>query len=216
MNWPMVRLSDVAQVNPRRDSRLRSLDESLEVTFVPMAAVDEVTGTIAVPEVKPFGDVRKGFTPFVEGDVIFAKITPCMQNGKSAVANSLVNGLGFGSTEFHVLRPGPDVLAEWLWYIVRQKTFREEAQRHFRGSAGQQRVPAIFVEQTEIPLPSLEQQRRVVNRLHGCQERVNEICQLLRYREVRNIGIRADTSKSTADLDALTQAVLRKAFSGEL
>lgn len=155
---PVVPISDVAKVNPRRDSGIRSLDEHLEVTFVPMASVDEETGTIVDALVRPLGNVRKGFTTFIQGDVIFAKITPCMQNGKSAVAKGLINGLGFGSTEFHVLRPGPLVLADWLWYIVRQKTFREEAQRHFRGSAGQQRVPASFVENYEIPLPSIEQQ----------------------------------------------------------
>ena len=180
MNWPMARLIDVAQVNPRRDSRLRSLDESLEVTFVPMAAVDEVTGTIASPEVKLLGDVRKGFTLFVEGDVIFAKITPCMQNGKSAIAHGLVSGLGFGSTEFHVLRPGPDVLSEWLWYYVRQRTFREEARRHFRGSAGQQRVPATFIEQCEVPLPSIEVQRRIIGKIQEAFERVREIQKLRR------------------------------------
>ena len=215
-NVPVVPISDVAEVNPRRDSRLRSLDEDLEVTFVPMAAVDEVTGTIAASEVKPLGDVRKGFTPFLHGDVIFAKITPCMQNGKSAIAQCLVNGLGFGSTEFHVLRPGREVLPQWLWYFVRQRSFREEARRHFRGSAGQQRVPATFVEQHEIPLPSLEQQRRIVSHIQECLKRVNEICRLLQFTPIRKVGNQIDASMSAADPDALMQAVLRKAFAEEL
>ena len=214
-NVPVVTIGDIAQVNPRRDSRLRSLDEDLAVTFVPMAAVDEETGTIASPEVKPLGDVRKGFTPFLQGDVIFAKITPCMQNGKSAIAQSLVNGLGFGSTEFHVLRPGPVVLPQWLWYFVRQRSFREEARRHFRGSAGQQRVPAAFVEQHKIPLPSLEQQRRIVSRIQERLKRVNEICRLLRFTPTRKVGNQIDANTSAADPDALMQAVLRKAFAGE-
>ena len=119
---PFVPILDAAQVNPRRDSGIRSLDADLVVSFVPMAAVDEETGTIADALTRPLGDVRKGFTPFLQDDVIFAKITPCMQNGKSAVVDSLVNGLGFGSTEFHVLRPGPEVLPEWLWYHTCPKT----------------------------------------------------------------------------------------------
>ena len=193
MSWPVARLGDVAQVNPRRHSGLRSLAGNVEVTFVPMAAVDEETGTISCREVKPLGDVRRGLTPFAEGDVIFAKITPCMQNGKSAIAHGLVNGLGFGSTEFHVLRPGPDVLPEWLWYVVRQRSFREEARRHFRGSAGQQRVPASFIEQHMIPLPSIGLQRRIVGQVRWALVRVSEIQELRR--------------KSLAEATALEEAV---------
>ena len=213
---PLVPVSKVATVNPRRDSCIRLLDEDLEVTYVPMAAVDEETGTIADALTRPLGDVRKGFTPFLQGDVIFAKITPCMQNGKSAVVDSLVNGLGFGSTEFHVLRPGPEVLPEWLWYIVRQKSFRVEAQRHFRGSAGQQRVPASFIESHKIPLPTIDQQYRVVNDLQMCTDRVNSIRRSLSFNAVRNIGNRTVAGSVPLDLHELMQAVLRKAFAGEL
>ena len=213
---PIVPISDVAKVNPKRDIGIRTLDGDLEVSFVPMAAVDKETGTITNALVRPLADVRKGFTCFLKGDVIFAKITPCMQNGKSAVAHSLVNGLGFGSTEFHVLRPGPDVLAEWLWHIVRQRKFREEAQRNFRGSAGQQRVPASFIENYEIPLPALEQQLCVVNHMRECLKRVNGICNLLEHKSDSNVGSRTDPRKIGFDGRQLTNAILRKAFSGEL
>ena len=215
-NIPFVPIGDVVTVNPKREKGIRSLCEDMEVSFVPMTAVDEVTGTIADALVKPLGAVRKGFTPFKQDDIIFAKITPCMQNGKSAVAHNLENGLGFGSTEFHVLRPGPDVLAEWLWYIVRQKSFRFEAQKHFRGSAGQQRVPASFIENYEIPLLSVEQQYRIVDRLQESLKRVNEICRSLKYNPVRIMGDRADRSSSISEMQELRQAVLRKAFAGEL
>ena len=183
MRWPMAQLNDVAQVNPRRDRRLRSLNDNLEVTFVPMSAVDARTGTIAAAKVRALGDVRKGFTSFVEGDVIFAKITPCMQNGKSAIARGLVNGIGFGSTEFHVLRPSRRVVPEWIWYFVRQRSFRERARKHFRGSAGQQRVPATFVEQCEIPLPSIDEQRGLVSLIGEVFTRLDEI-QKLRLKAV--------------------------------
>ena len=173
--WPELPIGEVATVNPRRDGALRLLDDQLDATFVPMAAVDEISGTIANPKIKALGELRKGFTPFVEDDVIFAKITPCMQNGKSAVARGLANGLGFGSTEFHVIRCGPRVIPEWIWYFLRQQSVKEEAQRRFRGSAGQQRVPADFLKQLRMPVPSRDQQRRLVYRIDQCMERIDEI-----------------------------------------
>src|SRR5579872_4382978 len=98
--WLLVNFEDVVEVNPRKAVNL--MPDEL-VTFVPMAAVDEVTGAITRPAVRPLREVDQGFTQFAEGDVIFAKITPSMENGKSAVAVGLVNKIGFGSTEFHVL-----------------------------------------------------------------------------------------------------------------
>ena len=168
------------------------MDDELDATFVPMAAVDEISGTIAHPEVKALGELRKGFTPFIENDVIFAKITPCMQNGKSAVARGLANGLGFGSTEFHVIRCGPRILPEWLWYYLRQHSVKEEAQRNFRGSAGQQRVPADFLRQLKIPVPSTDEQLRLLFRISECMERIDEI------RRLRDGGIRESKSIESA------------------
>ena len=173
--WRIASIREVAEVNPGRNSGLRGLDDSTEVTFVPMAAVDDVSGTIARPETRTYGEVRKGFTPFEDNDVIFAKITPCMQNGKAAVARGLSSGLGFGSTEFHVLRASADLLPEWLWLFLRQPAFLEEAQRHFRGTAGQQRVPTEFLETARIPVPPLDEQRRVIQRVHECLARVDEV-----------------------------------------
>lgn len=178
---PRLSIGAIATVNPRRDAALRTMDDRLNATFVPMAAVDETSGTIANPEVKVLGELRKGFTPFRDDDVIFAKITPCMENGKSAVARGLVNGLGFGSTEFHVIRCGPRVLPEWVWYFLRQRSVKEEARRHFRGSAGQQRVPADFLKQLAIPIPGVEEQRRIVRHIKECMERVDEV-QALRHK----------------------------------
>ena len=137
------------------------------VSFVPMAAVDERLGTITVREERPFAEVSKGFTSFEEGDVLFAKITPCMENGKAALARNLTNGVGRGSTEFYVLRPNDRVLGEYIYHFVRQTRFREEAKRSFTGTAGQQRVPKSFMENTLVPLPPLDEQRRIVGVLNG-------------------------------------------------
>jgi type I restriction enzyme S subunit len=109
--------------------------------------------------------VRKGYTHFKNADVLFAKITPCMENGKAAIASGLSSGLGFGSTEFHVLRAKEEVLPEWLFYFVRQPTFRREAKRNFTGTAGQQRVPTTFLSSAAIPVPPIPEQRRIVDLL---------------------------------------------------
>ena len=131
-----------------------------------MAAVDPRTGTFAVREERRLAEVSNGFTAFEEGDVLFAKITPCMQNGKAALAQNLTNGLGRGSTEFYVLRPGHRVLGEYVWHFVRQPQFREAAKRSFTGTAGQQRVPRSFVENALIPLPPLDEPQRIVDILN--------------------------------------------------
>src|SRR2546426_10423208 len=98
------------------------------VTFVPMSAIDEVTGSIEKPQVRKFQEVRSGYTQFSDGDVLFAKITPCMENGKAAIARKLVNGIGCGTTELHVLRPLGSVLPEYIFHYIRQKSFRNAAQ----------------------------------------------------------------------------------------
>ncbi len=180
--WPLRPLTEVAEINPKRPIELRNLDKSTPVSFVPMAAVCEKTGAITEGISRPFGEVRKGFTYFAEGDVIFAKITPCMENGKAAIGLNLVNRLGFGSTEFHVLRP-TKATPEWLYFFVRGKSFRDEAERHFHGSAGQQRVPEEFMCQALIPDAPVTEQRRVVGRIKECLSRVEEMQRLCQEAE---------------------------------
>lgn len=170
--WRWVRLGDVCQVNPRRPRLNRSGDTP--TTFIPMSAIDEITGTISASRTRPYDEVRKGYTYFQEGDVLFAKITPCMENGKAAIARGLLDGIGFGSTEFHVLRPKAEVLAEWIWMFVRQKHFRMAAKASFRGGVGQQRVPQDFLESHLIPLPPLDEQRRITIRVEQLTKRVME------------------------------------------
>jgi len=197
--WLPVKLADVATLNPTRPRELLNLDDSYAVTFVPMSAVNQYSGEIDGAKTRTFGEVKKGFTHFAEGDVIFAKITPCMQNGKSAIASGLVNGLGFGSTEFHVIRPNVDrLLPEWVWYFVRQTSFRYEGMRHFRGAVGQQRVPVDYVGNANIPLPPVPEQRRIVSRIKACMERVEEI--------------ERDAAAGSREISALFPAILNEGF----
>jgi len=136
------------------------------VSFVPMSAVDEHRGVISRVQERQLAEVSSGYTSFQDGDDLFAKITPCMENGKAALATNLTNGIGRGSTEFYVLRAGERVLGEYVYHFVRQKRFRDMAKRAFTGTAGQQRVPKSFMNRTAIPLPSLDEQRRIVDILN--------------------------------------------------
>ena len=130
-----------------------------------MASVNGSTGTIQRPEVRPLKEISKGYTYFEEGDVLFAKITPCLQNGKHAAALNLINGFGFGTTEFHVIRARSHIIFEWVHRFLRQPHVLSQATKHFRGAVGQQRVPKEFLQQFPIPLPPLEEQRRIVAEL---------------------------------------------------
>lgn len=167
-----VPLSEAVELNPRTDRG--SLPDDLDVSFVPMAAEEAATGRMDATEVRRFGEVKKGYTVFREGDVLFAKITPCMENGKMAVARGLHNGIGCGSTEFHVLRPKPGVDAQYVYHFVSSARFRAEAAHHMTGAVGQKRVPAAFLEQCEIPLPNLDEQRRIVAELEKQFSRLDE------------------------------------------
>jgi type I restriction enzyme S subunit len=170
--WVVVKLPDVCAINPPKPPR-NALVADAPVTFVPMPAVDAEQGAIITPVPRAFSEVRKGFTAFRDGDVIMAKITPCMENGKAAIARGLLNGFGFGSTEFHVLRSTGAVLPEYVYYFIRQESFRRAAEEEMTGSVGQKRVPARFLEETEIPLPPLGEQQRIVARLEALLSRVN-------------------------------------------
>jgi len=130
-----------------------------------MSAVDEQTGSVARPETRPYAEVRRGYTYFAEGDVLFAKITPCMQNGKHAIATNLLGGIGFGSTEFHVIRPSPEIESGWIYMFLRQPSVLKAATAHFTGSVGQQRVPAGFLAALTLPLPPISEQNRLVRLL---------------------------------------------------
>jgi type I restriction enzyme S subunit len=128
-----------------------------------MSAVEAETGRMNPDDTRQLGEVKRGsYTAFQEGDVLFAKITPSMENGKSAVAEMLTSGIGFGSTEFHVLRPVVGVESTFVRYYVVQEVFRRAARGHMKGTAGQLRVPADYLKSVPFALPPTEEQRRIV------------------------------------------------------
>ena len=131
-------ISQVCDVNPRFVRN--GLENNDLVSFLPMASVDEISGKIISMEERSIQELIKGYTPFKENDVLFAKITPCMENGKATIARDLKNYHGFGSTEFHVLRVKEEILPEWIFYLIRTHAFRQTAENNMTGSAGQKRV----------------------------------------------------------------------------
>lgn len=157
--WGLKKLGQCCEINPKKANDLR-LQANLEVSFVPMTAVSE-NGIIDTSDSRKYDDVKSGFTYFSEEDVLFAKITPCMENGKGAVAKKLKNGIGFGSTEFHVLRPIYGVSdCYWLYVMSIFSEFRKEAELKMTGSAGQRRVPVSFLEEYKVALPPIELQKQ--------------------------------------------------------
>lgn len=156
----MTTLEHYAEVNPAAEAIDRASHE--QVAFVPMSGVSE-EGKLGEHETRPLAEVAKGYTNFVRGDVLMAKITPCMENGKAALVSNLSTRLGFGSTEFHVLRARRGVDARFLFYLVWNQRFREEAAKHMTGSAGQKRVPASYLKQAKVPLIDAKEQRRIAD-----------------------------------------------------
>ena len=157
--WGLVPLGSTCNINPKKslDSRLVS---GAVVSFVPMPAVTE-HGEIDATAIKEYDEVKTGFTYFAENDVLFAKITPCTENGKGAVAKGLHNGIGFGSTEFHVLRPiSGKTDPYWIYTLTAFSQFRMDAASNMTGSAGQRRVPASFLENYRVSLPPIALQEQ--------------------------------------------------------
>lgn len=162
MSWPIVRLGDVAQINPRLP---KNIDDSQTVSFVAMASAGE-DGMLLNEEPRILAETKKGFTYFENGDVLLAKITPCFENGKCLRPGQISNQVGFGSTEFHVLRADEKLLDPgYLFYIIWSKQFRFLGEKSMSGAAGQKRVSTDFLAGFEIPLPPLEEQKRIATTL---------------------------------------------------
>jgi type I restriction enzyme S subunit len=166
----------------------------MEVSFVGMSGVSEVTASVLEHDVRTVAECRKGYTAFQRGDVLVAKITPCFENGKIVMAD-IPHAFGFGSTEFHVIRPRPDKLdPRFLLHFLRVPFFRVQGERRMTGSAGQRRVPANFLSTFDIPLPPLLLQRRIAEVLDKAE------------------ALRAKRRAALAQLDSLTQYLFLDLF----
>ncbi len=198
--WTDAALEELVHINPPGSSM--AVPDEQHVSFVPMAAVEALSGRIDTSGTRAFGEVKKGFTRFLNGDVLFAKITPCMENGKIAVARGLRGGVGCGSTEFHVLRSRGAVLHDYLRYFLVQSSYRQEAERNMQGAVGQRRVPTEYLRQSRMPTAPLEEQQRIVSRIEELFSEIDE-----GERALERVGRLVERYR---------QSVLKAAVTGEL
>jgi len=208
----MAKLGEVCLINPKSCT----LRDDTEVSFIPMTKVGE-HGEFDASEIKNYSEVKKGFTNFQNGDILFAKITPCMENGKGAIAHNMKNGIGFGSTEFHVLRPDTDkITSEWLYYLTTWKAFRKEAERNMTGSAGQKRVPKTFLENYVVNLPDIDTQksenkilRKVDDLIFLRKQQLAKLDELVKARFVEMFG---DSVANTKNFPSTTLETVMTVF----
>lgn len=199
--WDWVKIIDVSEINPKLSNK-NQLPKEMEVQFLPMKLVEATINKIHLTETKKISEVFKGsYTPFIDGDVIFAKVTPCMENGKIAIANKLKNGVGFGSSEFHIVRAKEQILNKFLFHYIVQDRFRNEAANEMTGAVGLRRVPKQFIENSLIPLPPLETQQIIVSKI---EELFSEL----------DKGIE-DLKTAQLQLKTYRQSVLKWAFEGK-
>ncbi len=163
--WITKSLSEVCTFKPQKSEARAKLASEEEVSFVPMENLGIGSKELTLTGTRSLAEVAGSYTYFAEGDVLLAKITPCFENGKLGIARNLVNGVGFGSSEYIVIRPSPEVDADFLYHFLNRETFREEGAKQMTGAVGHKRVPKEYVEGALIPVPTIEEQRRIVTLL---------------------------------------------------
>lgn len=198
-SWVWVRLGEVVEVNPNKIKI--DIGENELVDFIPMKNVSESSPEIIEKNFEKFKDLQKGYTQFIKNDILFAKITPCMENGKTAIISDLKEKIGYGSTEFHILRSTKIINNKLLYNFLKQKGFREDARYNMTGSVGFRRVPTEFMKSYPFPLPPLKEQEEIVRILDEVLENENKVKELLELEE---------------RIDVLEKSILNKAFKGEL
>ncbi len=158
-HWEMQRLRFRCRLNPSK-SELINISPDTEVSFLPMEKFGE-DGSLVLDETRSLEQVWQSYTYFRDHDIAVAKITPCFENGKGALLQGLVNGIGFGTTELHVLRTDEDTDPRFIFYVTRSHPFRHQGVAMMYGAAGQQRVPVEFFQNYATPFPPLPEQRTI-------------------------------------------------------
>lgn len=194
--WKKGTIADIAFINPR--TKLSNLSDNSLVTFLSMSDIGE-NGRILSKEIRKYKDVKQGFTCFAENDIIFAKITPCMENGKGAFAADLHNGIGFGSTEFHILRARESGNPKFIYHITRSKRLRLKAEGYMRGSAGQQRVPKGFFYDYSILIPPLAEQHLIAGILDIFDKNIEKTEALIEKHKMIRQGLMQDLFSKGVD-----------------
>lgn len=197
--WRVMPLSELCDLKPPKSIARSILNDDDEVSFVPMSDLRELQKRFEGKEVRRFSDVVSGYVYFGDGDVLCAKITPCFENGKLGVASGLKNGVGFGSSEFVVMRSRGELLPDYLFYFLSRDDFRQAGERVMTGAVGHKRVPKEFFEELEVPLPSLNEQKRIVAKLDRAFAALDRV--------------RANVEANLADADEVFEKRLEQIFS---
>lgn len=173
-------LDEIAIFKPSKDD-VRELPDDTDVSFVPMVNINAYNAHFDPKENRKLADVRSGFTYFRDNDILLAKITPCFENGKAGIARNLTNGIGFGSTEYIVIRANTSlVYPEWIFYHINTPEFIEGGRAFMTGTAGQQRVDINYVKQYRIPVPPLEEQKKILDQISYEQSLIEPSKQLIK------------------------------------
>lgn len=171
--YPNVKLSSLVEVDPTIS--FNHYDKDMPISFIPMECIDEKFGKISEYRETTISQT-KGYTKFEENDLLWAKITPCMQNGKSAIARNLKNGIGCGSTEYYVMRPkGTNVTIDYIYLFLRHHEILKAAQNSFGGSAGQQRVSSQYLKSIMIPLPDISTQTEIIKTITDMKDKAKRL-----------------------------------------
>jgi type I restriction enzyme S subunit len=196
--WKWEKIDNVAKVGKTRKKKVASSPKE-QTSFVPMDSVNEFTGSITKVLFRPYDELGQSYTYFENGDIIFAKITPCMQNGKCAIVSDMKDGFGYGSSEYVVLTPTKPVYTKWVHYFLRTVEFRRAAEEHFTGSAGQQRVPTDYIQKYPIPVP--EDEKLIEKLTSKLDKKHEEYFKILKQSETQLEAI-----------EAMPAAILREVF----
>lgn len=172
-HWSEKRIKYLAQINPPK-SEVRSWPDDTEVTFLPMEAIGE-RGELDTSRARPIGDVVNGYTYFGEGDVLLAKITPCFENGKGAIASGLLNGVGFATTEVIPLRSLAGCDNRFLYYLLYADPFRAIAEGSMYGAGGQKRVADSFVANFPVEVPDYDEQVAIADFLNRETHKIDDL-----------------------------------------
>jgi len=176
--YQWVKISDICTINPKK-SNLDGIDPNTIVSFVPMSEIEEHNINFQPKEERKLSELGSSYTYFENGDVLLAKVTPCFENGKAGLARGLKNAIGFGSSELFVLRSNERVIPEWIYYCVMHSRFRSEAITQMTGTGGLQRIPRKYLEDSKIPLPSLDVQKEIVAEIEGYQKVIDGARELI-------------------------------------
>jgi len=199
--WPMVELGEVCEINPKK-SEIKTVSPDTVVSFVPMSDLSDNGMFFEIKQTKKLSDVLSGYTYFCNNDVLLAKVTPCFENGKSGIAQGLKNNIGFGSSEFVVLRSSERIIPELVYRFVSSERFREMGIPQMTGTGGLQRLPTSFISNFQIPLPPLEVQKEIVAELDNYQKIISGASQVV---ESYKPAIKIEPDWKTVELGELCE-----------